>query len=104
MPRYIIFRIKGTGSNQKTVTVGTTGNLRSVRAAWSWYKKHYKRILRKDWEYHIFPINHARSWKFNGEKWVIGSWYGNHNAKEYAKKMQKIMTAVFKKREKINQQ
>ena len=74
MPQYIILRRK----KDKVIMIGVIPHVRSIRAAFTYFKKNFKRRLHKDWEYHLYPVNHARYWTFENGKWVIGSWYGNH--------------------------
>lgn len=71
--------------------------MKSIRAAFSYFKKNFKRRLHKDWQYHLYPLNHARFWNFKDDKWKIGSWYNNHRLptpdkkKEKSEKMQKAL-------------
>lgn len=102
MPSYVIIKLKGKGRSQKTVMVGLVTNKKSVRCAWSFYKKNFKRSLNKDWTYYLFPINHSRKWEFIDKKWRIGSWLGNHNQREYRKKMTKFFLDAHKNRQQVN--
>lgn len=106
MPRYLIVRIKGKGRTQKVKIIGMTPQLKSIRLAWTYYKKNFKRSLIKGFAYHLFPLNHSRFWEYNGKKWIINSWYGNHDQKKYREGMSKTVREYFEKSEKIkiNQQ
>lgn len=97
MPQYLILRVKGTGRSQKSNIIGFTPTLRNGRSAWVYYKKNFKRSLKKDYIYHVLPINHARIWAFKDGKWRISAWYGNHNQKEYRKKESSRMMESFKR-------
>jgi hypothetical protein len=99
MPQYLVIRKRGKHS----VIVGLTPTLRSIRRAWGFFKKNHKRKIINKWEYHFFPINHARFWQQNKEgKWRINSWYGNHNREEFSEKMRRHYLEVHKDHKKVN--
>lgn len=82
MPQYILIEIQSkTKSRVIGLTPGARGGISNIRQAWVWVKKNHKKKLNKKCSYHLYPICHGRFWDFKNGKWVIDSWYGDHQKK-----------------------